>query len=79
MPTFNLVTFIISIVSIVILFLVKHFVNMKYKEKLIAPIPIELIVILLGTLFSKIFDFNGRYKVKIVGHIPLGFINVLKN
>ena len=54
------------------LYTVKHFINEKYRKKLPAPIPIELFVVVLATLFSYLLDFNKRWKISIVGKIPLG-------
>ena len=53
--TINWATVIISLVSMVVLFLVKHFINHKYQEKLIAPFPIELVIVsaFLCQLVSK--------------------------
>jgi solute carrier family 26 protein len=51
---------------------VKHFINEKYKEKMIAPVPADLILVSFGTLFSYLFKFNEKWNVKIVGDIPLG-------
>ena len=55
------------------LYAVKHFINHNFKDELIAPIPIEFIVIVLGTLFGFSLDLNRRYKVDVVGYIPVGF------
>ncbi len=41
----NWATTLLSVVTVVIIFTVKKFINEKYKKKLIAPIPIELIVV----------------------------------
>jgi hypothetical protein len=90
----NLATLIISIVSMVFIFSIKHFINEKYKEKMFAPIPVDLIVVfnitflyeqylynldsinilkvILGTIFSYIFKFKEKWYVKTVGEIPLG-------
>ncbi len=43
----NVATMVISIVSIIIIFCVKLFINERFKEKLIAPVPIDLIVVIL--------------------------------
>ena len=37
------------------------------------PIPIEFIVVLIGTLLSYYFSFNKNYNVKIVGLFSTGF------
>lgn len=65
-------TLIISLISMVFYFSVKHFINEKYKDKMIAPVPADLILVVLGTLFSYIFEFNKTWDVKVVGDIPLG-------
>ena len=36
------------------------------------PVPIELILVVFGTLFAYLFDFNERWRVKIVGDLPRG-------
>ena len=41
----NIVTLLISIVSIIFIYSVKHFINEKYASKMIAPIPVDLIVV----------------------------------
>ncbi|CAF0906509.1 unnamed protein product [Rotaria sp. Silwood1] len=78
----NLVTLIISICSIVTLVIVKEYLDPLYKKKIKKlklfqtiqiPIPIELIIIIVGTLVSYMFDLNGRYQVKIVNTIGRGF------
>ncbi|CAF0727594.1 unnamed protein product [Rotaria sordida] len=78
----NLVTLTISTFSITTLIIVKEYLDPFYKKKIKKfelfrniqiPIPIELIVIIVGTLVSYVFDFNGRYKVKIVNTIGHGF------
>ena len=47
----NWATTILSVITVVIIFSVKKFINEKYKKKLIVPIPIELIVVNLNQLF----------------------------
>ena len=41
----NWATVIISVISIVVIYCVKRYINEKFKKKLPAPIPIELIVV----------------------------------
>ncbi|UJR26995.1 hypothetical protein I4U23_008302 [Adineta vaga] len=78
----NLATLIVSICAIVTLIIVKEYLDPFYKkhikkiklfQKIQIPIPIELIVIIVGTLVSYSMDLNGRYKVKIVNTIGRGF------
>jgi MFS superfamily sulfate permease-like transporter len=44
----NWITLVISIISLIVLYTVKRFINEKFKSKLIIPIPIELIVVMIG-------------------------------
>ena len=41
----NWITIVISVVSIIVLYLVKVYINERYKKKLPFPIPIELFVV----------------------------------
>ncbi len=41
----NIASAIISVSTILTIFLVKHFVNDRFKKKLLVPIPVELIVV----------------------------------
>jgi MFS superfamily sulfate permease-like transporter len=68
----NVPTLVVSLFALSSLYIVKHFINEKFKEKLIAPLPIELVVIVLTTLFSYLLDFNKKWHIAIVGKIPLG-------
>lgn len=36
--------------------------------------PIELIAVCMGTLFSYLLDFSGQYGVTLVGNIPTGLV-----
>lgn len=71
----NWATVIISVISIVIIYCVKRFINEKFKKKLPAPIPIELIVVVVATLLASYLNFSGKFGVEIVGYIPLGYKN----
>lgn len=42
-----------------------------------APIPVEFIIIVLGTLGSVFGKLNEDYSVSVVGHIPVGWVYVL--
>ncbi len=58
----------------VFIYCVKHFVNEKFKEKMPVPIPVDLIVIITGTVVSYFVKFKDRWHVAIVGDIPLGYV-----
>jgi MFS superfamily sulfate permease-like transporter len=51
---------------------VKRFVNDKFREKLPAPVPIELIVVIATTLICHFLQLSSKYGVIVVGKIPTG-------
>ncbi|XP_041357463.1 sulfate transporter-like [Gigantopelta aegis] len=63
---------IMSIISMLVIYLVKIFINERFKSKMRIPVPIELIVVILGTVASHYGHFNANYGMQIVGHIPAG-------
>ncbi|XP_069499439.1 solute carrier family 26 member 6-like [Ambystoma mexicanum] len=71
LPQTNLSTLVVSIVALVILVGVK-FMNEKFSSKLRMPIPIELIVLVIGTGISYGTNMSARYGIDIVGVIPAG-------
>ena len=51
------------------------FFNRKYKKQLRSiPIPVELFVVVVGTLVSGLLDLDGNNKVDVVGPIKQGLI-----
>ncbi|XP_022238050.1 solute carrier family 26 member 10-like [Limulus polyphemus] len=68
----NIVSLVLSLCVIAILVIVKDFINAKFREKLKIPIPIDLIVVVLGTVVSYFLSLNPNYGVPIVGSIPTG-------
>nr|BBA68352.1 putative Sulfate transporter [Phreagena okutanii] len=63
----------IAVISLITLLLVKVCINEKYREKMTMPIPIDLIVVIIGTIISHYANFEDNFNVKIVGPIPNGF------
>ncbi|KAM8972041.1 sulfate transporter-like [Pelodytes ibericus] len=68
----NICDLVTSIVAIVVMVPVKE-ISDKFKSKMKIPFPIELVVIIVATLVSHYFNFNGKYKSSICGTIPTGF------
>ena len=75
------------LVGIVVVFLVCHLVRLvlqvkslkfslsfqdKIKEKCSFPIPIHLIVVIVGTGLSHALQFEKKFGVAVVGQIPKG-------
>ncbi|KAL4223155.1 Cadherin EGF LAG seven-pass G-type receptor 3 [Mactra antiquata] len=65
---------IISVVSIIILLLVKICINERFKDKLKMPVPIDLLICVAATIISHFAKFGDNFGVTIVGTIPSGFI-----
>lgn len=70
----NMVTVLLSVVCIVILYCTGRFINQnpKLKPKMFMPVPIELIVVVLGTVISYAIKLETQYKVVVVSDIPTG-------
>nr|CAX69407.1 cadherin, EGF LAG seven-pass G-type receptor 3 [Schistosoma japonicum] len=68
----NITTLLISLICIFIVWCFKHYINPKVSTKIHFTIPIELIVLVIGTVVSKFYLLNQRYGVSIVGEIPVG-------
>ncbi|XP_071088065.1 prestin-like [Haliotis cracherodii] len=68
----NVATLIISLLCMLIIYLVKAQINERFKDKMKIPIPIELIVVILGTVASYFLDLQDTYNVPVVGTIPGG-------
>ncbi|RUS75829.1 hypothetical protein EGW08_016421 [Elysia chlorotica] len=72
LPETNIATLMISIISMLVIYLVKRFINDKYKKRMRIPIPIELVVVIIATLISTFAEFHDKYKVKVVEDVPMG-------
>ncbi|KAL6433709.1 hypothetical protein ACFW04_005758 [Cataglyphis niger] len=68
----NMAAVIVSIVSIIILIFNNEFLKPRMNKICSIPIPIELIVVVSGTLISRYCDLPKIYNIEIVGHIPTG-------
>lgn len=68
----NIAEMVITLICIIILYLVKVQVNQRIKDKCRIPIPIELIVVVSGTLASHFGEFRARWGIRTVGKIPAG-------
>nr|XP_011454957.2 sulfate transporter isoform X1 [Crassostrea gigas] len=73
-PHTNAVTLIASVVCMVMIYVVKEYINNnpKIKPRLKMPVPIELIAVVLGTVIAYFIKIESKYGVKIVGDIPTG-------
>ncbi|KFQ41474.1 Sulfate transporter, partial [Nestor notabilis] len=70
----NICDLVTSLVALAIIVPVKE-INDRYKDKMKAPFPIELLVVIVATVISYYFNFKERYKSDVCGNIPTGFRN----
>ncbi|XP_055574171.1 sulfate transporter-like [Falco cherrug] len=68
----NICDLVTSLVALAVIVPVKE-VNERYKEKMKAPFPIELLVVIVATVISYYCNFEERYKSAVCGEIPTGF------
>ncbi|NXO41893.1 S26A2 protein, partial [Locustella ochotensis] len=68
----NLCDLLSSLVALAVIVPVKE-LNERYRERMKAPFPIELLVVIVATVTSHYFDFQQRYEAAVCGHIPTGF------
>ncbi|XP_077194300.1 chloride anion exchanger [Paroedura picta] len=68
----NIADLVTALIILVIVFAVKE-LNERFKAKLPAPIPIELIVTVIAAGISYAFDFKVIFKVDTVGKLERGF------
>ncbi|XP_052065035.1 sulfate transporter-like [Mytilus californianus] len=64
---------VIAIITMILLLTVKILINERYKDRIKIPIPIDFIVVVVGTIVSYFGKFEEKFDVKIVGDIPTGF------
>ncbi|VDK63956.1 unnamed protein product [Onchocerca ochengi] len=62
----------ISVSSIIFLSLGRNYINPWFKKRSPVPLPIELILVILVTIFSSYMNLKNNYDVKIVDYIPQG-------
>ncbi|XP_061181479.1 sulfate transporter-like [Saccostrea echinata] len=70
--TANVGSIITSIICIITLVFFKDFINEKFKSKLYMPIPIDLILVICGTIVSYFGNLKSKFSIPVVGEISLG-------
>ncbi|XP_067654900.1 prestin-like isoform X2 [Haliotis asinina] len=63
---------IIALISVAILLAVKIGINERFASKLKIPVPIDLIVVVVGTIISHFAELNKHFNIAIVGDVPTG-------
>ncbi|XP_076451075.1 prestin-like [Babylonia areolata] len=66
----NWAALLTAIIVCVVIQLVKDCINERFKHKLFAPIPIELIIVIVATLISHFGKFEENFDLDVVGTFP---------
>ncbi|ELU06319.1 hypothetical protein CAPTEDRAFT_122476 [Capitella teleta] len=72
LPQTNPAAVIASVISAVLLWVTKEYLNPPVKKRLKAPIPIDLVVVVLGTAISYYANFEEKYGLEVIGEVPTG-------
>uniref|UniRef100_A0A8C3W229 Sulfate transporter n=1 Tax=Catagonus wagneri TaxID=51154 RepID=A0A8C3W229_9CETA len=69
----NLCDLVTSLLCLLVLVPTKE-LNERFKAKLKAPVPMELLVVVAATLASHFGKLSEKYNTSVAGHIPTGFM-----
>ncbi|KAK3870112.1 hypothetical protein Pcinc_024615 [Petrolisthes cinctipes] len=72
LPSANPAAVVVSVVCISILVFNNEVIKPRVKKYTRLPVPIELMVVILGTLVSYLSNLDQHYQVRVVGHVPTG-------
>ncbi|XP_041367367.1 solute carrier family 26 member 6-like [Gigantopelta aegis] len=68
----NVGDLIVGLISMAILLGVKVGINERYGKKMKMPVPIDLIIVITATIISHFAEFERRFGISVVAHIPSG-------
>ena len=68
----HLLTFAIGVLSLLMLVIFNEYIKKPLTGAIRCPFPIQLIIVILGTIFSFHFKLKERYNVDVIGNIPVG-------
>ncbi|KAK0415470.1 hypothetical protein QR680_011958 [Steinernema hermaphroditum] len=71
-PKTNFMALGISVFGMTFLVLGRDYVNPWVKKRSPVPVPLELVLVIIGTIFSTVMNLKDDYHIKIVDHIPRG-------
>uniref|UniRef100_A0A915BYJ3 STAS domain-containing protein n=1 Tax=Parascaris univalens TaxID=6257 RepID=A0A915BYJ3_PARUN len=72
LPQSNYVSIGLSIFGIAFLSIGRDYVNPWFKKRSPVPLPLELILVIIATVFSVVMNLKTEYHVKVVDYIPQG-------
>ena len=68
----NIASLVTTLICALVIIIVKDCINDRYKDKLKIPIPIDLIVVVLGAIIPKFSKLHERFNIAIVGEFEDG-------
>ncbi|VDK36705.1 unnamed protein product [Anisakis simplex] len=72
LPEANYVSLGLSVFGVAFLAIGKDYVNPWFRKRSPVPLPLELILVIIATIFSMVMDLKSTYHVQIVDYIPQG-------
>ncbi|XKL65796.1 hypothetical protein PGB90_009216 [Kerria lacca] len=72
LSTINWAATTISLITVLILILNNNLLKPWIKKWCLFPVPIELIIVLIGTILSQYCSLSHTYDVKVIGYIQIG-------
>lgn len=68
----NVASLITTVITMIVIIIVKDCINERFKDKLKIPIPIDLIVVILGAIIPKFSNVHETFNIQIVGEFEDG-------
>ena len=68
----NVASLVTTLIAMLVIIFVKDCINDRYKDKLKIPVPIDLIVVVLGAIIPKFSNVHKHFNITIVGEFESG-------
>ena len=68
----NIASLVTTLITMLVIIIVKDCINDRFKEKLKVPIPIDLIVVIVGAMIPGFSGLHETFNIKVVGHFEQG-------
>ena len=71
-PNTNIGSLVTALITMVVIIIVKDCINARFKDKLKIPIPIDLIVVVIGAMIPAFTNVHETFDIKVVGKFEQG-------
>lgn len=75
----NPAALVISVCSFLFLYLGKEHINGRFRQSLPAPIPFELLLVIISTAFSSGLNLRNDQNITVVKEVPSGYVSIYKH